>query len=886
MNDTSKTMPAIVLAHHLSPTAALSSLKEQYVEGRERIAASFGNHGNGIKYGQEMAKLMDGIVHAAWEYTVKPKMTLGLAAVAVGGYGRGELAPFSDIDLLCLATDNAAAEKGTDALQTFLYLLWDLGLKTGHAVRTVEEAISWGKQDITVRTSMLDSRCIAGDQALWKLYEGRFATELWGKDISAFVEAKLAERDERHRKLGDSRYFLEPNIKDGKGGLRDLHTLYWIGKYAYGVGTSQAFVGKGLLYPDEAKAFSQARKFFTTLRTHLHLIAGRPEDRLTFDMQAQIAPLMGYVDTAHLRGFERLMRDYFRLAKSVGNLTRILCAILDEQQKRRSRIQLGKWLTGKEDVDGFPLEHQRLSVPSGDWLAEKPLRLLEIFRTAHENDLEIHPKALRIIGRSLHLITPELRSDPEANRCFLDILTHPENPAKTLRAMNEAGVLGRFIPDIGHVVGQMQYDRYHIFTVDEHTLNCLRILNEIERGEHRDRLPLISRLMPMIQARHVLYLALLMHDIAKGRGGDHSVLGETMACKLARRMGFSKHDAELVGWLVRNHLLMSSVAFKRDLDDPHTITDFVRQVRSPVRLRLLLALTVADISGVGPGIWTEWKAELLRKLYSHAERAMSGEDFTELRDQKLRQVRARILQSPIPWPETERESYLAQCPDTYLAAFDASAHFHLYSLIRQMNRLALPLVVENRNAGGSITEVVLVTRDSPGLFARLAAAFTLSGTSVVQARAYTLLDGTVVDIFGIQDASGGPVTKNDRLAKLTVNLETAVEGMADMGEKLAAHTGGTFKRKAPIRIEPHLIIDGFSHPHFTIVELNGVDSPGVLYRAASVFARMGISIAAAHISTYGDMIVDVFYLTEPAGHKVTDTKRLSQLQGALLLAMG
>lgn len=879
-------MPVPALRPDLNATDALRQLKERYLEGRGRIAEAFARHGNGLRYHQAMARLMDGIVKAAWAYTVSPRMRTGLCVGAVGGYGRQELAPFSDIDLLCLATDAAAADKGTDPLQTFLYLLWDLGLKTGHAVRTVDEAIHWGRQDMTVRTAMLDGRLIAGDEALWAIYGRRFETELWGRDTEAFIEAKLAERDERHHKLGDSRYFLEPNIKDGKGGLRDLHTLYWIVKYAYGVASPQAFVAKGLLFPDEARAFAQARRFFTTLRTHLHLIAGRAEERLTFDLQAQIAPLMGYADTANLRGFERLMRDYFRLAKTVGNLTRILCAILDEQQKRRTRIRLGEWLTGQREVDGYPIEQQRLSVPSAGWLAEDPARMVEIFRVAHENGLEIHPRALRTISRSLHLITAEVRADPRANRCFMDILTHPERPERALRAMNEAGVLGRFIPDIGHVVGQMQYDRYHIFTVDEHTLNCIRMLNAIERGEYTESLPLISRLIHHIQARHVLYLALLMHDIAKGRGGDHSVLGEGMARKLARRMGFSAYDAEQVGWLVRHHLLMSSVAFKRDLDDPYTISEFVRQVRSPERLRLLLALTVADIRGVGPGIWTEWKAALLRKLYSFAERAMSGEDFTELREQKLRQVRAAILGSPIPWPQGEREEYLRQCPDAYVAAFDAAAHFHLYGLIRRMQMLDLPLVVETR-VSGNITEVVLITRDRPGLFARLAAAFTLSGASVVQARAYTLLSGTVVDIFGIQDAAGAPFTRPDRLAKLTVNLETAVEGagVVDMAEKLANHTGGTYRRKAAIRLDPHLVIDSSSHPHFTIVELNGVDSPGVLFRAASVFARMDIGIAAAHISTYGDLIVDVFYLCEPGGHKVTRADRLAELRRHLVDAL-
>ncbi len=562
-----------------------------------------------------------------------------MSIVAYGGYGRGELAPKSDIDLL-FVLPYKKTPRSEQMVEHMLYTLWDLGLKVGHATRSLDDCIRQAKADMTIRTGLLEARFVWGEQSLFRELRRRFLKEVAASTGADFVEAKLRERDERHRRMGDSRYVLEPNVKDGKGGLRDLHTLFWLGKYLYGVNDVAKLIDEGLFTRKEVDRFAKAQDFLWTVRCHLHYLADRPEERLTFDLQPELARRMGYRDHAGTSGVERFMKHYFLVAKDVGDLTRIFCAALEARHQRRGLLRLATGLFSR-DVEGFSARGGRLTVPSENHFAKNPIEMLRLFEVAHRRKLDIHPEALRLITRNLRRIDDKLRRDPEANRLFLQMLTAKEGAELTLRRLNEAGVFGRFVTDFGRVVAQMQYDMYHVYTTDEHTIRAIGILNQIEQGELAKDHPLSTELIRKVLSREVLYVAVLLHDIAKGRGGDHSEIGAEIATKLCPRFGMTAEQTETVSWLVLHHLLMSNVSFKRDLADPKTIQDFVALVKSPERLRLLLCLTVADIRAVGPGRWNNWKATLLRDLYYRAEAVMSGGQASETRKNLSAEVRRR-----------------------------------------------------------------------------------------------------------------------------------------------------------------------------------------------------------------------------------------------------
>src|SRR5580700_10232830 len=630
-----------VQAPALDRSAFVAPLKVALTAGRAEIRRRFEATGDGAATIREQCFLMDQFIRALFDLVTQviyplPNPTSGerLAIIAVGGYGRGELAPYSDVDLLFLLPYKRTPHT-EQVVEYLLYLLWDLGLKIGQSTRSVDECLRHASSDLTIRTGLLEARYLWGEQALFDELKRRFDSEIVKGSAAQFVASKLTERDARHKRVGDSRYQLEPNIKEGKGGLRDLHTLFWITKYIYRIDDVGKLVELGVLSLEESQRFDRAQKFLWTVRCHIHYLAGRAEERLTCDLQTERGRRRGYTDHAGSRGVERFMKHYFLVAKDVGDLTRIFCAILEADQKHKRRLSWVRWGSARRALGGFVVDGERLTIPSEDHFKKDSLELLRLFHVAQQHELDIHPRALRAASQSLRLINQKLREDPEANRLFLEILTSRKDPETALRRMNEAGVFGRFIPDFGRVVAQMQYDMYHVYTVDEHTLFAIGILHKIEAGQLKDELPVASAIMPTIQSRRALYLATLLHDIAKGRGGDHSELGEKIALKLGPRLGLSAEETETVAWLVGWHLLMSGTAFKLDISEPHTIQNFVERVQSPERLKLLLVLTAADIRAVGPKVWNGWKAALLRELYHSAFDVISGGIAVGARDSRI-----------------------------------------------------------------------------------------------------------------------------------------------------------------------------------------------------------------------------------------------------------
>jgi [protein-PII] uridylyltransferase len=807
-----------------------------------------------------------------------------LLLIAVGGYGRGEMAPHSDVDL-GFVTPGKPSRWAEQVIEALLYLLWDLGLKVGHSSRSVDETLSAAAGDQTIRTALLEMRYLWGDEPLFDQVCARFWSEVAAGNAQAFVAGKLAERNARHERMGDSRYVVEPNVKEGKGGLRDLHTLFWIGKYAYRVRSVPELVEAGLLSRGELSQFRKAERFLWAVRCHLHLIAGRAEERLTFDYQREIAARMNYAERPGKSSVERFMRHYFLHARTVGDLTGVFLAHLDEKfAKRGSRFGFPTIRRRPRKLDGFVLDRGRLALPSDDFLTQDPVRLIEMFTLADRHGLEVHPLAMRAASRDSKLIDAGVRADPRANALFLELLSSGRQPELVLRWMNEAGVFGRFVPDFGRVVAQMQFDMYHHYTVDEHTIRAIGLVARIERGELKDEHPLATRIFKHIASRRVLYAAVLLHDIAKGRGGDHSVIGAEIARELCPRFSLSEAETDTVAWLVRWHLLMSATAFKRDLSDPKTIADFVARVKSLERLRLLLVLTIVDIRAVGPGVWNSWKRQLLRTLFDAAE-----EGLRLGHKQRGRRERVGALQEELAarlkWDASRFARLAWHLPDSYWLAepidvLERNARF-MDAADRDPAGTG-PISVGVQEERGA-TLLTVYTKDQPGLFYRLSGAISLAGANVIDARIHTSMGGMALDNFLLLDAEGKPFAEPHQLERLRKAVLEAVAGQEPMTERLAAKSLPLTRAEA-FHIRPAVFVDSAASNRYTVVEVNARDRAALLCGLAQAIFDARATIHSAHIATYGERAVDVFYLTDSQGEKIENPAKLKTLHTKLLAA--
>ena len=866
---------------------AVSILRGSLEYGRAEIARRIAlEPGNGRSAAQATAFLHDQLVRLAYDFVTGRLIDHpieGLSLVGLGGTGRGEMAPFSDLDLMFLTAKAANADEER-AAEAMLHLLWDLKLKVGHSIRTTPQLISLSKRDMTVRTAFLEARWLWGDEKLFDLAMRRFRKEVVQGTAAEFVSAKLAERDERHLKMGDSRYVVEPNVKDGKGGLRDLHTLYWIGKYVHRVEKPADLVGAGLLTAAEFRRFDRAERFFWSVRCHLHLLAGRAEERLSFDYQRQIAEIMNYADRPGKSAVERFMQFYFLNAKTVGDLTGLFLAQLDEQLgKKGFRFALPTIRRRPKRLGGFVLDRGRISVPSDDFFRADPVRLLELFALAAREQLEIHPMAMRAATRDGALIDRDIRHDPRANELFLEVLTSVNHPELVLRWMNEAGVFGRFVPDFGRVVAQMQFDMYHHYTVDEHSIRAIGLLAAIERGELKQDHPISTAIFRQIASRRVLYVAVLLHDIAKGRGGDHSVIGAEIALKLCPRFGLDPAETETVSWLVLHHLLMSSTAFKRDLADPKTIEDFARQVQSPERLRLLLILTVVDIRAVGPGVWNEWKRTLLRTIFDAAEERLRL-GYKQHGRPEIVAARQLELAKALGWKASAIKAHSKRLHDSYwLAEPLAWQVANARQVAEAEARIGdvKPSVVAEDDGESGATRVSVFTPDREGLFYRICAALASAGASIIDARIHTTRDGMALDNLLVLDGRARAYRDKRQRARLARSVESALLS----AEPPPLPSAEPERRTTAFEVAPSVAIAERASTRTTVVEVNARDRPALLAALAAAIHRCGYTIHSAHIATYGERAVDVFYLTAPGGTKL-DSEQIGELRSALLEAAG
>ncbi len=860
----------------------LAVLKKASVEGRLKARQLLDAQGGGLDCAHRISWLQDQIITVLYNFAtshVFAKQKDKFAVTAVGGYGRDTLAPGSDIDLLFLFLPKPA-EETHKAVEFMLYMLWDMGFKVGHATRTVEECIALSKSDMTIRTAILEMRYICGLKPLETELEARFDKEIVTGTGPEFIAAKLAERDERHRKAGDTRYLVEPNVKEGKGGLRDLHTLFWISKYYYHVRDPADLVPLGVLSKQEYRLLEKADDFLWAVRCHMHFVTGKAEERLSFDIQREIAEALDYHSRPGLSAVERFMKHYFLVAKDVGDLTRILCAALEDQQAKSIPGLTGvisRFTHRNRKIPGsveFVEDRGRITLADAEVFKRDPVSIIRLFHVADINGLEFHPDALKRVTRSLGLINNDLRENDEANRLFLSILTSKRDPALILRRMNEAGVLGRFIPEFGKIVAMMQFNMYHHYTVDEHLIRAIDVLSEIDKGKAEELHPLANKLMPHIEDREALYVAVLLHDIAKGRQEDHSIAGARVARKLCARFGLSQKQTEIVVWLIEEHLTMSMVAQTRDLTDRKTITDFADRVQSLDRLKMLMILTICDIRAVGPGVWNGWKGQLLRTLYYETELLLAG-GFSEVSRKERAQASAEALYAALSdWSQKDRRTYTKLHYQPYLLSVPLEDQVRHAHFIRQADKAGQALATTVRtDSFHAITEITVLSPDHPRLLAVIAGACAAAGANIVDAQIFTTSDGRALDTIHVSREFQDDADELRRAGTIGRMIEDVLSGRKRLPEVIATRTKNRKKSKAFI-IPPSVTITNSLSNKFTVIEVECLDRPGLLSEITAVLSDLSLDIQSARITTFGEKVIDTFYVTDLVGQKISgDSKR-------------
>lgn len=879
-------------------TAVAQLLKAELIAARAAAQAILLKDRHGRRCAERLCHVQDEIIRilysAATRHLYRSPIPSGaerMAVVATGGYGRGLMAPESDIDLLFILPYKQTAW-GEQVAEAILYCLWDMGLKVGHATRSVDESIRQARGDMTIRTAILETRFLTGDQPLYDELVARFDKDVVQGTASEFVTAKLAEREERHRRGGQSRYLVEPNVKDGKGALRDLHTLFWIAKYVYRVRDTDELVERGVFDVQEYRSFRRCADFLWSVRCNLHFHCGRAEERLSFDLQREIAIRLGYTSHPGMQDVERFMKHYFLVAKEVGNLTAILCAKLEDQQAKpapvlsrmMARLRPTPAKRRVPESDDFLVDNNRINVAAPDVFKHDPVNLIRIFRLAQKNNLAFHPDAMRDVTRSLGLINAHLRENPEANRLFMEILTS-ENAEIVLRRMNETGVLGHFIRAFGKIVSMMQFNMYHHYTVDEHLIRCIGFLQDIERGGIEE-FTLASDLMRKTRPEHraVIYIATLLHDVAKGRPEDHSIAGAKVARRLCPRLGFSPADTELVAWLIEEHLTMSTVAQSRDLSDRKTIENFAAVVQSVEHMKLLTILTTADIRGVGPGVWNGWKAQLLRSLYYETEPVLTG-GFSEVdRGKRLAAAHAEFRMAFAEWPKDELDAYIARHYPAYWLKVELPRKIRHARFVRSSEQAGHKLAI---NVGfdevRGVTELTIFAADHPWLLSIIAGACASAGANIVDAQIYTTTDGRALDTISISREYDRDEDEGRRATRIGEMIEDVLEGKLRLPEVVARRTVRSKAR--PFVLEPEVTINNQWSDRYTVIEVSGLDRPGLLYELTTAISKLNLNIASAHVATFGERARDVFYVTDLLGAQINAPTRQSAIKSALTHVM-
>ncbi|GGY19205.1 [protein-PII] uridylyltransferase [Paludibacterium paludis] len=836
---------------------------------RQRIADEYRADPQPERYLKRHSQTVDQLIESMWS-------VLGLgqqaALVAVGGFGRGQLFPSSDIDLLVLLPTPTPAGL-EDTVSHFISLMWDVGLEVGHSVRTVEQCLSEAGGDITIETNLLESRLVAGNMPLYRMLETRLEQH---RDPLAFFEGKTLEQQQRHLRHFGATNNLEPNIKESPGGLRDLQTILWIGK-AIGLGGNwDALARRGILTLAETRLIKHSEKQLMRLRIDLHLLARRREDRLIFDLQQQMGKTLDLADTPAKRASEQVMQLFYRAAKTVSQLNGILLPTL----QARIYSQVPRVVDNLNDR--FYSVNGMLGIRQNDLFEKQPGAILEAFLMLqrHPELTGFAPRMLRALWHARARINERFRRDPANRATFLEILRSP-GLTRALRRMNLYGVLGKYLPNFGRIVGQMQHDLFHVYTVDEHILMVVRNLRRFAISAFNHEYPFLSRLINDFDRPEVLYVAGLFHDIAKGRGGDHSELGRADAREFCENHGLSKEDTDLVEWLVSRHLTMSSVAQKQDIYDPETVARFAADVATPRRLAALYLLTVADIRGTSPKVWNAWKAKLLEDLYHSTLRHLAnGGKVDRNSELEERQHQARAMLRLHAIPEGAQDNLWSRLDTVYFLRHEAREIAWHARVLNHLVDTPVPVVRARLSDDREGLQVLVYTPDQPELFVRICAFFGRTNYSIADAKIYTTRHGYALDTFHVfipEHDKGG--NYRDMINFIEFELASA---LAAPQADLSAGSGRISRHLKHFPITPQVLIRPDDRSDFHVVSLVAGDRPGLLARVASVLTEHGLNVHSAKIMTLGGRVEDSFLVTGPG---LGDAKQVIQLEAALIKAL-
>ncbi len=856
--------------------------RESLEARRAAIAASHARGATGVEVVAALTALADEILldlyqDACVEEAPSPSllsggeraMERGLCLVALGGYGRRELAPYSDIDLMFLFAPSQEA-KARSVSTAILHALWDLGFQVGHSLRTTADCMAMGRTDLTIRTALMEARLLAGDQRLFDEFKRMYRAQVVGKTAKEFLVRKREERQREYGRFGATNFLLEPNLKKGRGGLRDLHLLKWTAMARYGTASFDDLVRDRVLSTGDATALGEAQNFLWRVRNELHFYAGRAQDILTFDEQIRIAGLWGFRDTQHLLSVEQFMQQYYRHSTRVADVTN---QFVSRTMIRSVWQRLAVWLPARQIERFFALTRDAITVPGNlreEFLADGS-RILRLFQLAQLYGLAVSDELIQELPERLAAVPDSAFLSEAASGSFLAILTGPGHVADTLTAMHRVRLLERLIPVFGPVRGLMQFNAYHKYTVDHHSLLAVGQAEAIGAGNS-----LLSHVYREIKRKDLLHLAVLLHDLGKGQAEDHSLIGERIARDTAARLRLGDHDSELLSFLVRFHLLMANTAFRRDPSDEKVVLRFARQVGTPEVLKMLFVLTAADISAVGPGVLTPWKETLLGELYLKSLNELAGEEGVEaadalrLRRQEVRQAVIRLVgkRLPLEWLDRQLETW----PDRSLVAMPAE---RIATHLEWVSRLSsTPVLVDSQHdVALGVTEYTVYTRDglTPGIFSKIAGVLAAKGAQILDAQIATLADGIVVDVFRVLDPDCPDTHHPRRVRDISETIVAVLEGRREVEALLQEATRfGAGRQGVPLR-EPTVVqVDNETSDQYTIIDVFADDRQGLLYAITRAIFDLGLSVHAARISTKLDQVVDVFYVTDQAGAKVND----------------
>ena len=823
--------------------------------------------------------IIQGLFDAAPQY-----LTDELCIVAVGGYGRRELAPYSDVDLLFLYNPEFE-ERLSEALDLFLYPLWDSGLKLGYATHSATSAVQFAKDDIIARTAYLDARLICGAKAIFDGFQAAYE-KLRKKTKTQFVSAKLAEQNERQAKFFETRYLVEPDIKEGKGGLRDLQTIRWLYKYVYGSANGSGRSIDKVMAASERRALGKAERFLWSVRAHMHAFRGRADEKLTFDIQPEIAERLGYHDRADITAAERLMKHYFVNTVEVGRLTRILCARLEEERAKRLP-HLPKLLPRalqEDEASGKPnlrIRTGRLDFGSAAKARRQPRDLFRLFRAySKQPKIDFHPAALAIVTEKVPQVTSDIRSDPIVAKLFNAILTDAADPVRVLRIMTETGLLGKYIPAFGSIVGRIDYGLYRRFTLDEHVLRCVGLLTQIRRGALKKQHPVATRIVQKAADPLPFYVALLLHESVWSVKGRSVADCEKLVVRVSKRLGLTSEEAALVGWAAAHHLLMVRISERRNLSDVRVISTFAETVGSSERLDMMLVLSVCHLRIVGLQSWDEITRRQLTELYESARAWFeNGESAVAERfETRVVAVRDETKLRLLGWKEKDKEAFLSRLSGPMWRSVGVDIILRFAQLVRaaESDDAASAVTVSPRDGD---LEAIVYADDRPGLLSDLAGAIAASNMSVRAVQALTTRDGKAIDIFAIQSSDGSAIDDADQARRVHGALLTAAGARPEKAPSLRRRFGD---RRIIFSVEPAVRIEHEVSRNATVIETEGLDRPGLLFDLTSALSRLGLTIASAHIATHGERAVDAFYLKTSSGGKITDPKMLARIEKSLM----